>query len=379
MIQNPSLIMKYCSKCLMPDTRPGLTFNQEGVCAACINFEKQKSTDWNKRWNELEQLCDKFRGSNGKGYDCAIAVSGGKDSHFQTYIMKEKLKMNPLLISVGNVDWTETGRKNFDNISDVFGCDIITFQPNIQLARKLFRKGFEKLGSPTWYIDSLIYAFPLKICMKLGINLLIYGEDVNYTYGGEHNEETPSALKQPYNDVVKPVWDIWFEDNDISEEELESAKIPSLEDVRDAGLNPVYLSYYLPWSSVHNFEVARRWGFRHLGHEYEREGSIDNYDQIDSLPYMLNPYMKYLKFGHSAATDNASRWIRYGLKTREEMIPIVEEIDAKLDQGIIDRFCEFTKMSHHEFWLIMDKWYNKDLFSQDGDGVWHPNFKVGRN
>jgi len=363
----------------MPDTRPGLTFSDDGVCAACINFEKQKSTNWDQRWTELEQLCEKYRGCNGKGYDCVIAVSGGKDSHFQTYIMKEKLKMNPLLISVGNIEWTDTGRQNFANISDAFGCDIISFQPNIKLARKLSKKAFEKLGSPTWYVDSLIYAYPLKICMKLGIKLLIYGEDVNYTYGGEHNKETPSALMQPFNDVVKPVWDIWFEDGDVSEEELESAKMPSLDEVKNSELNPIYLSYFLPWNSVHNYEVAKRWGFRHLGHEYEREGSIDNYDQIDSISYLLNPYLKYLKFGHSVATDNASRWIRYGLKTRDEMIPKVEEIDQKLDQGIVDKFCEFTQMSHHEFWLIMDKWYNRELFSQDNHGVWHPKFKVGQS
>jgi len=143
--------MKYCRTCLMPDTRPGLTFDDNGTCAACINYEKQKTTNWNQRWKELEELCDKYRGSNGKSYDCAIAISGGKDSHFQTYILKEKLQMNPLLITVGNVDWTDTGRKNFENISDAFGCDIISFQPNIRLARKIFRKAFEKLGSPTWY------------------------------------------------------------------------------------------------------------------------------------------------------------------------------------------------------------------------------------
>jgi hypothetical protein len=138
------------------------------------------------------------------------------------------------------------------------------------------------------------------------------------------------------------------------------------------------LSYFVPWNSVHNFEVAKRWGFRHLGHEYVREGSIDNYDQIDSLPYMLHPYLKYLKFGHSVATDNGSRWIRYGLKTREEMIPIIEEYDGKLDQGIVDKFCEFTKITHQEFWKIMDKWYNRELFEQDRDGVWHSKFKVGK-
>ncbi len=369
--------MKYCKKCLMPNTRPGLVFDNDGICSACVNFAKQQTTNWDERFKELQTLCEKYRGCNGKGYDCVIAVSGGKDSHFQTYIMKEKLKMNPLLISVGNIEWTDTGRQNFANISDVFGCDIISFQPNIKLARKLSKKAFEKLGSPTWYVDSLIYAYPSKICMKLGIKLLIYGEDVNYTYGGEHNKETPSALMQPFNDVVKPVWDIWFEDGDVSEEELESAKMPSLDEVKNSELNPIYLSYFLPWNSVHNYEVAKRWGFRHLGHEYEREGSIDNYDQIDSISYLLNPYLKYLKFGHSVATDNASRWIRYGLKTRDEMIPIVEEIDQKLDQGIVDKFCEFTQMSHHEFWLIMDKWYNRELFSQDNHGVWHPKFKVG--
>lgn len=369
--------MKYCKKCLMPDTRPGLKFDENGVCTACLHYEKQKSTDWDKRWKELEELCEKYRDSNGKGYDCAIAISGGKDSHFQTYIMKEKLGMNPLLLAVGNVDWTETGRKNFNNISDTFGCDIISFQPNVKVARYLFKKALEEIGNTNWYIDALIYAFPLRMCINLGIKLLVYGEDVNYTYGGEYDEETPSALTQPYNDVVKPIWDKWLEDGKISEQELEAAHIPDLKEAQAAELNPIYLSYYVPWNSVHSYEVAKRWGFSHLGHEYQREGSIDNYDQVDSIPYMLGPYLKYVKFGHSVSTDNASRWIRYGLKTREEMIPIIEEVDKKLDQGMVEKFCEFVRISKSEFWKIIDKWYNRELFEQDRDGVWHSKFKVG--
>ena len=65
------------------------------------------------------------------------------------------------------------------------------------------------------------------------------------------------------------------------------------------------------------------------------------------------------------------------MKTREEMIPIVKENDKKLDQGIIDKFCEFTHMSTREFWVIMDKWYNHELFEQDKDGIWHEKFEVG--
>ena len=369
--------MRYCKKCLMPDTRPGLTFDENGVCAACINFEKQKSTNWENRFKELKALCDKHRGCNGNGHDCVIAVSGGKDSHFQIYIIKEVMKMNPVLVSVGNMDWTETGRKNLENVSDSFSCEIIQMQPNWHVSRILTRKAFEERGQSSWYPDSLIYAFPYRMAMQLGVKLLVYGEDINYTYGGKYNTETSSAMLQPSNDLVQPYSKKWLEDNQITEKDLQSSIPPSIEECKKFGLEPIYLSYFVPWNSVHNYEVAKRWGFRHLDHEYKREGSIDNYDQIDSLSYLLNPYLKYLKFAHSIATDNASRLIRYGLKTREEMIPIVEEIDKKLDQGIVDKFCEFVLMSPKEFWKIMDKWYNREFFEQDRDGVWHPKFKVG--
>ena len=362
----------------MPDTRPGLKFDSNGVCYACLHYENQKNTDWDKRWKELETLCDKYRGTNGDGPDCAIAVSGGKDSHFQTYLIKEKLGMNPILLTSGNIDWTETGKQNLENLTDEFGCDMLMSVPNRKVARIMFKKAFEEIGSPGWYQDSGLYSFPVKMSMNLGIKLLFYGEDVNYTYGGEFDKETPSAKLQSKNDVVKPVWEKWFEDGTITKKDLDSVKQPTENEISNSGLEMVYLSYFVPWNSHHNFEVAKRCGFKHLGHEYVREGSLDNYDQIDSLSYMLNPFLKYPKFGHSVATDIASRWIRYGMKTREEMIPLVEEHDGQLDLGVIDNFCNFTKMSKREFYLILDKWYDKNLFKQDSDGVWHPRFKVGK-
>ncbi len=360
----------------MPDTRPGITF-ENNICSACINFEKQKSVDWDKRLKELENLCSKYRGSNGDGYDCAIAISGGKDSHFQVYIIKEIMKMNPVLLTIGNVDWTKTGIDNLRNISDAFGCDVIQFNPNLRVTRILVKKAFEEIGQPTWYIDQLIYAQPLKMTMNLGLKLIFYGEDVNFTYGGKFNQETPSALSQPENGVNLPHWDKWLQDPNISEKDLDSARHSPIEKYKEFGLEPTYLSYFVQWNSVHHYEVAKKWGFKHLGHEYQREGSIDNYDQIDSISYLINPYLKYPKFGHSIATDNASRWIRYGLKTREEMIPIVEKHDGMLDQGIVEKFCEFIRISIPDFYKTLDKWYNPDLFEKTRDGIWKPKFQVG--
>jgi len=369
--------MKYCKKCLMPDTRPGSVFNPENICEACTNYEKQKNTDWDLRFKKLKALCDKHRGSNGDGYDCAIAVSGGKDSHFQVYMLKEVMKMNPVLLSVGNIDWTKTGRMNLDNLSETFGCDIMMIQPNRKTCKIMFKKAFEEIGQPSWYLDSLIYAYPYTMAMNLGVKLLVYGEDVNFAYGGKFKEETPSAMLQPSNDVVKPYWEKWLADGQLTEKDLFSARAPSVKDCEAFGLEPIFLSYFVHWNSYHNYEVAKRWGFRHLGHEYEREGFIENYDQIDTIGYLLNIHLKYLKFGHAYPTDIASRWIRYGMKSREEMIPFVEENDSLLDQGVIDNFCEFTGMSVRDFWKTMDKWYNPNLFEQGKDGVWYPKFKVG--
>jgi len=72
----------------------------------------------------------------------------------------------------------------------------------------------------------------------------------------------------------------------------------------------------------------------------------------------------------------ASRYIRAGIMTREEAIKLVNERDHKLDQRVLDDFCNFVGITVKEFWQIADKWYNRDLFEQDRFGVWHKNFRL---
>jgi hypothetical protein len=241
--------------------------------------------------------------------------------------------------------------------------------PNHKVARRLALAAFKQIGSPTWYADALIYAYPYRMTNQIGLKLLVYGENVNYTYGGKYDEETPWANNQKKNDVVKP-WDGWK--NSVSEKEMYSA-IPGEEE-----LHAIYLSYFVYWDSELNYEIATKHGFKHLGHEYQREGTLEQHNQIDSISYLLNQYLKYPKFGHASATEMASRWIRAGRKTRKEMVPLVEEHDGKLDQGIVDNFCAFTGISTPEFYRILDTWYNPELFAKDGYGIWRPRFKVGK-
>lgn len=88
--------MRDSIKSVLLSTCPGITFNEEGVCAARQSYERRKTIDWNARYKKLGALCDKYRGMNGNGYDCAIVASGGKGSHYPVCLTKEVIRMASL-------------------------------------------------------------------------------------------------------------------------------------------------------------------------------------------------------------------------------------------------------------------------------------------
>jgi len=93
--------MDRCVNCLLPPTKPGVELNDEGLCGGCVHNRRREDVDYDARWERLEELCDTYRREDGY-YDCLIPVSGGKDSHYQTWVMTEKLDMNPLLVAVSD-------------------------------------------------------------------------------------------------------------------------------------------------------------------------------------------------------------------------------------------------------------------------------------
>ena len=361
--------MRYCKKCVMPDTRPGITFDESGVCCACNNHERKRRIDYGERWRELERICDKYRGMNGDGYDCAIAVSGGKDSHYQVYIMKEVMKMNPILFSVeDNLTMTEAGKHNIRNISEEFGCPIISLKPNIKLQKRLMRKTFEKYGKPTWIIDRLIYTYPLQMALKFNTPLLVYGENVSYEYGGEDAEETYSAREILKNGVASDIPLDSLLDEEITEKDLSMTIAPSREELDR--LDPIYLSHFLEWNSYKNYIFAKSRGFHDLQGEWDRSMMAENFDQVDSFGYLVHAWMKYPKFGHACVTDYTSRFVRYGMMTREEAVEMVRVKEHALDPKCVRDFCDFCGYSESEFWGIVDKFYNPELFEKDDMGRW---------
>jgi hypothetical protein len=235
------------------------------------------------------------------------------------------------------------------------------------------RKTFEKYGKPTYFIDRYIYTYPLHMAVRFNTPLLVYGENINYEYGGEQRAETYSAKEQIDNGVASGIPSSEILGDGVTEKDMGFFDAPAPAAL--AALDPIYLSYFVPWNSYSNYVFARKRGFHDLTHEWQRTHHIEQFDQVDSRAYLVHSWMKYPKFGHASATDYAARFVRYGLLARDEARELVKEHDHKLDVRAVRDFCEFVGYSETEFWNIVDNHYNRDLFEKNLNGEWvlkHP-------
>ena len=120
--------MNYCKRCVMPDTKPDLLVDEDGVCNACRSYERRTEIDWEVRKRDLVQILDRYKSKNDTRWDCIVPVSGGKDSTYQVVRMLQ-LGLNPLCVTATTCDLSDIGRRNIENIKNL-GVDYIEFSPN---------------------------------------------------------------------------------------------------------------------------------------------------------------------------------------------------------------------------------------------------------
>ena len=126
--------MRICKRCIQPDTRPGIYFDDQGVCGACLWEEKKKEIDWESREKELQDIAEWAKKTTKSNYDCAIGVSGGKDSTKQALTARDRLGLRCLLVNCEPDGITEIGRHNIENLKKL-GFDVISIRPNPKVLR----------------------------------------------------------------------------------------------------------------------------------------------------------------------------------------------------------------------------------------------------
>ena len=344
--------MKKCKLCYMPDTRPNTPF-KDGICQACLNYKERNMVDWNNRESELKALCDKYRKDDGS-YDCIIPVSGGKDSYFLVYIMTKKMNMHPLLVTVTDgFTHTKAGIHNLKNLIEVFKLNHYQYAINYDLFKRATRIAFEETGEALKFTEYAIYTIPTMFAQKFGIPFVVYGENSAYEYGTTNTNfySTTPVVKAMSDRLEKDRF--WWIKKGLTDSEVSSIQL----DKRRPLPEVIYMSYFYPWSSTTNLDIAKRYGFRDLTHEWNREGCIENFEQIDSVAYMVHLWLKYPKFGFQRVSDIASRRVREGTLSLSQAKKLIEENDYKLDQRALEDFTNCLGYSVKEYWDIVNKFW----------------------
>jgi hypothetical protein len=119
----------------MPDTKPDLKLDDEGICSACRSYENRKAVDWASRERELMEILARYRSQNQSGWDCIVPVSGGKDSTYQVIRMLQ-MGMNPLCVTATTSDLSDIGRMNNREHQSASASITSNFSPNKQVRRQ---------------------------------------------------------------------------------------------------------------------------------------------------------------------------------------------------------------------------------------------------
>lgn len=368
--------MDYCKRCVYPqNTKPSIVFDEQGVCSGCRLIESRPAIDWKERQGWLKNILEEYKAkarANNSPYDCIIPVSGGKDSHFQAYLIKKVYGLNPLLVTYNHIFNTKRGIRNLTNLVKQFDCDLLRFTSNPESVRTISRYMLKKIGDITWHYHAGIMTFPIQVAVARNIPLIVWGEHGMAELTGMFNQDDMVEFSKKWRQEhmmrgFEPEDLVADSESGITQQDVASFIYPSDEDIERVGVRGIYLSNYIKWDArAQTRMMIEKFGFETA---LKRERTFHIYDKLDDIHANgAHDYLKYLKFGYGRATDDASNEIRHGRMTREEGIEMVKRYDH-VRPSDLDLYLAFAGMTEEEFESAIEFLRDPQIWKKRG-GKW---------
>lgn len=359
--------MRYCTLCILPDTRPNLTLDEQGVCDGCRASEQKQELDWAGREEAFRKVVENAK-ANSRGYDCLIPVSGGKDSTWQVIKCLEH-GLNPLAVTWRTPARTEVGERNLQNLISL-GVDHIDYQINPKVERRFMLKSLERYGSTAVPMHMALFNIPLTIAVRFGIPLVVWGENSAFEYGGSDEEtrgfKLDAAWLKKYGVTFSTTAHDWISD-ELSARDLTPYFGPGDAALEAAGVSAIFLGYYFPWDPEESLRTALANGF-----EPRAEGPLTglyDYADIDDRFISIHHHIKWYKFGFTRLFDNLSLEIRNGRMSRDDAVATVAQKGDQTPHEDIELFCEFTDIPRTRFDDIVETFRNHKVWTKR-DHTW---------
>lgn len=366
----------YCTKCLMPSSRPRIMFNDEGVCNACTHAEnKELGIDWKARTSEFHNILDRFRSKDGS-WDCVVPWSGGKDSSSIAYKLKYEYGMNPLLVTFSPMLPNEVGNKNREALINA-GFDHLFLRPDQKVHRKLAKRFFVERGNPKVAWDAGVNVTPLQVAVNFGIKLVFYAEHGETEYGGRVLDEQSGKIRNFTEVIEHQIGDspLNWADDDISERELQPYLYPTMNRIAEVEVTAYYFAYFHRWSMFENYVYIKD-KIDFCTHPAGRTpGTFTNFDSLDDKMDPLYYYMQFIKFGFGRCVRDTSRFIQNGHLDREEALALCHQYDNEFPSECIDEVLDYLYLNKDELIEIIDRHRNSEVWTRNND-AWRLRFPL---
>ncbi|QDC47512.1 N-acetyl sugar amidotransferase [Candidatus Methylopumilus universalis] len=371
--------MKYCARCLYPENaKPTIIFDDEGVCSGCRYHESRMKleVDWDERLGMLEQILEEAKFMARKrcnSHDCIVPVSGGKDSHYQVWLLKKKYGMNPLLVTFNHTYNTPAGNRNLYNLVEKSGCDLVRFTAGLDSVRKISRYMLKTVGDLTWHYHAGIRTYPFQVAVERNIPLIVWGEhgfaELTGIVSLEDFVEFTRWTRKEHDMRGYEPHDLIGKEG-ISEQDIAPYIYPSDEDIARVEVRGIYLSNFVYWNANKQAEIMmKEWDFAPI--TFERERTFNLHSKIEDHANDVHDYLKYLKFGYGRATDDASMEIRHGRMTREEGMVMVKRFDSH-EPSTLQTYCDFLGITKQQFYDWVEPMRDEKLWKKNAVGKWEP-------
>lgn len=167
-----------CKNCVMDSTDPRITFNEDGVCDNCVNYQENVLPFYlsNIENNAFGSVAKRIaKEGRGKEFDCILGMSGGLDSSFLLHKMVTEYKLRPLVfhvdagwnseIAVGNINKLTSGLK-----LDLY-TEVINWPEMRSLQLAFFKSGVAHIDVPQDHaFISVLYHYASKYKIKYILN-----------------------------------------------------------------------------------------------------------------------------------------------------------------------------------------------------------------
>lgn len=362
-----SATVRFCSRCLTPNSRPRVVFDADGICNACRNAEDKNRIDWVARREEFQALVSPLRCGDATKYDCIVPWSGGKDSSSIAYKLKFEFGLNPLLVTYAPMIPNEIGHHNREEMVKL-GFDHLYFRANQKALRYLAKRFFIERGNPKVAWDAGINAVPVQVAVNYKIPVVFYAEHGESEYGGRVLSEEHRRTRDFTEVIENYVGDDprnWVDDH-ISARELCPYVYPPSEDVAAVGVKAFYFGYFFRWSMYENYRFIREKIDFRTNQKGRTDGTFTNYDSLDDKIDNLYYYMQFIKFGFGRAVRDASRLIQNGHMTRVEGLEFARKYDDEFCYEHFDEVLAYLELTRSEFDTIVDRHRNSEIWTKDG-------------